>query len=128
MWQPAAELAPLWTLLRLTMLKCVWQVSCASRQGRGPYTFAAVAAAFVREVTTLIRQDWACVEGDVRTAAGVPPSWFRGREPIIPVAKFTREWCVGGVLAAVIVEPGGRRRMEVRLKPDRNIVLPAVED
>jgi hypothetical protein len=96
----------------------------AARMGKGQYTFAAVAGAFLAEITMLIRQDWACVEGDVRVAAGVPPSWFRGREPRISVARFVGDWCMGGVLAAVITEPGGRRRMEVRLKPDRAVQLP----
>lgn len=123
-WSPGPGLYPLWTLLRLTMLKCVWQVRGAARMGKGRYTFAAVAGAFIAEITTLIRQDWACVEGDVRVAAGVPPSWFRGREPRISVARFVGDWCVGGVLAAVITEPGDRRRMEVRLKPDRAVQLP----
>jgi hypothetical protein len=128
-WQPRQELYPLWTLLRLTMLKAVWKVRCAFVQGRGQYSAAAVAAVFVREVSALIRQDWACVEGDVRLVAGVPPSWFRGRETAVTEERFRRDWCVHtGVLAVIVQAPGGGRQLEIRLRPDWRVQLPGDDD
>jgi hypothetical protein len=99
-WKPPDDLAPLWGLLRLTMLKSVWSVRCTARRGsRETYTRSAVIAAFVREVRGLICQDWATVEGDVRTMAGVPPSWFKGRNPATTLEQFHGAWCTREVLA-----------------------------
>jgi hypothetical protein len=117
-WQPSQGLAPLWALLRLTMLKCVWSVRCIARRGsQGAFTRSAVVAAFVREIRGLICQDWATVEGDVRTMAGVPPSWFRGRDPTTTLAQFQEAWCVRGVLASVGLPPqqGNRYALAVSL-------------
>jgi hypothetical protein len=101
-WKPPEELAPLWGLLRLTLLKSLWSVRCVTRRGSAAgFTRSAVVAAFVREVRGLIRQDWATVEGDVRLMAGVPPSWFRGRDPTTTLAQFQVAWCARGVLAHV---------------------------
>jgi hypothetical protein len=111
------------------MLKAVWKVRCAFVQGRGQYSAAAVAAVFVREVSALIRQDWACVEGDVRLVAGVPPSWFRGRETAVTEERFQRDWCVHtGVLAVIVQAPGGGRQLEIRLRPDWRVQLPGDDD
>jgi hypothetical protein len=129
-WQPSRGLASLWALLRLTMLKCVWSVRCAARRGsQGAFTRSAVVAAFVREVRGLIRQDWATVEGDVRTMAGVPPSWFRGRDPTTTLEQFQAAWCVGGVLASVRLvspQPSPRYTLAVHLTvhsvPDQYVV------
>ena len=113
-WQPSAQLVSLWGLLRLTMLKSVWSVRCVARRGsRAGFTRSAVIAAFVREVRGLIWQDWATVEGDVRTMAGVPPSWFRGRDPTTTLAQFRVAWCVRGVLARVSPMAGS---------PDRHVL------
>jgi hypothetical protein len=72
----------------------------------------------VREVRGLIHQDWATVEGDVRTMAGVPPSWFRGRDPTTTLEQFREAWCVRGVLAGVTLvspEPSPRYALTVSL-------------
>lgn len=130
-WQPRAELVPLWELLRLTMLKSVWSVRCVARQGsRAGFTRSAAIAAFVREVRGLIRQDWATVEGDVRTMAGVPPSWFRGRDPTTTLAQFQEAWCVSGLLARVQPMAGAPHRhvlevgLSVRSVPGHYVVEP----
>ncbi len=117
-WKPPGRLVPLWELLRLTMLKSVWSVRCSARRGsRASFTRSAVISAFVREIRGLILQDWATVEGDVRTMAGVPPSWFRGRNPATTLPQFLEAWCVQGVLARVQPVAGapGRYRMEAVL-------------
>lgn len=115
-WAPSQGLLPLWTLLRLTMLRCVWVCRCRARhaEGMGP-TRAQVVGAFVREVRALILQDWACVVGDVRRMAGVPPSWFRGRDPGVSLEGFKREWCARGVLASVSIAADGRPVLTVHL-------------
>lgn len=106
-WKPPAALAPLWGLLRLTMLKSVWSVRCIARRASpAGFTRSAVIAAFVREVRGLIFQDWATVAGDVRLMAGVPPSWFRGRDPTTTLAQFQVAWCARGVLAQVVQQAG----------------------
>jgi hypothetical protein len=104
------------------MLKCVWSVRCVARKGsREAFTRSAVVAAFVREVRGLIYQDWATVEGDVRTMAGVPPSWFRGRDPTTTLEQFRDAWCVRGVLASVSlasIQPSPRYALAVNLTVD----------
>jgi hypothetical protein len=118
-WQPPSGLASLWTLLRLTLLKCIWAVRCATCKGQGlGYTRSAVVGAFVREVKALIWQDWARVVGDVRTMAGVPPSWFRGRDPTTTRAQFEKAWCAGGVLASVQQQQQGGLSLVVGLTVD----------
>ena len=103
-WQPPRPLAGLWALLRITMLKRIWLARCAADPaGAAPasFTTVAVVSGFVHEVRSLILQDWLRVEGDIRQLSGVCPSWFRGRDPALPVAKFTTWWCVNHVLASV---------------------------
>jgi hypothetical protein len=76
----------------------------------------------------LIYQDWAAVEGDVRTMAGVPPSWFRGRDPTTTLAQFQEAWCVRGVLASVSLPAGQGHRyalvvgLTVRPVPGQHVV------
>ena len=115
-WAPSQGLLPLWTLLRLTMLRCVWVSRCSAKQASGSgFSRANVVSAFVREIRGLILQDWACVEGDVRLMAGVPPSWFRGRAPEATLDGFTQEWCHRGVLASVMQAADGRPKLAVHL-------------
>ena len=115
-WAPSQGLLPLWTLLRLTMLRCVWVSRCSAKQASGSgFSRANVVSAFVREIRGLILQDWACVEGDVRLMAGVPPSWFRGRAPEATLDGFTQEWCHRGVLASVMQAADGRPKLTVHL-------------
>ncbi len=118
-WKPSHGLESLWAMLRLTMLKCVWSVRCvARRESQGAFTRSDVVGAFVREIRGQIQQDWATVEGDVRTMAGVPPSWFRGRDPTTTLEQFQEAWCVGGVLASVSLaapHPSPRYALTVHL-------------
>jgi hypothetical protein len=48
---------------------------------------------------------------------GVPPSWFRGRDPATTLAQFQQAWCVGGVLASVSLpaQQGARYVLAVSL-------------
>ena len=41
------------------------------------------------------------VTTDVRWSAGVPASWFRGRDPQMTLEEFKAKWCVGNVIASV---------------------------
>ena len=103
-WQPSQQLAGLWVVLRVTMLKRIWLARCAADPAgaaSAAYTTAAVVSGFVHEVRSLILQDWLRVEGDIRQLSGVCPSWFRGRDPALPAAKFTSWWCAHSVLASV---------------------------
>jgi hypothetical protein len=70
----------LWTVLRVAMLHSIWAVRCAAKHQQGVFTRQAVGAVFVREVRGMLLGDWARVQGDIRLMAGVPPSWFRGRD------------------------------------------------
>jgi len=85
------KLSSLWGLLRLTMLKRVWIGRCAAvAAGDGPSQAStpAIVCGFVHEIRSLMQQDWLRVEGDVRQLGGVCPSWFRGRDPSLPLQRF----------------------------------------
>jgi hypothetical protein len=114
-WQPPRSLQRLWSLLRLTMLRCVWVARCRSQQSIAAFSRAGVVGAFVREVRGLILQDWARVQGDVTAMAGVPPSWLRGRNPSLTQQQFEQAWCHRGVLALVASPHGGRPDLMLRL-------------
>jgi hypothetical protein len=112
-WTPSRGLESLWTLLRLTMLRCVWVARCS---GGTSFTRAGVIGAFVREIRGLILQDWARVQGDVGVIAHVHPAWLRGRNPHRTIQRFRAAWCRRQVLAAVVQEPGNRPTLQVRLR------------
>ena len=114
-WAPPPELTGLWGLLRLTMLQRIWWARSAHREGVVP-SAAALVHGFVAEVRALIRQDWLRVEGDVRQLGGVCPSWFRGRDPALPLPRFQAWWCVHDVLASVMPPlDGGPPRLLLKL-------------
>jgi hypothetical protein len=116
-WRPSKGLGGLWTVLRLTMLHSIWAVRCAARQQQGVYSREAVVSVFVREVRGLMLGEWARVQGDVRLTAGVPPSWFRGRDPSMALQAFKAGWAVAtGVLATVVVVPGGPAAMTLQMR------------
>lgn len=78
-WAPPQQLASLWGLLRLTLLKRIWIARCELvEHGNGASTCSAsgIVCAFVREIRALLQQDWLRVEGDVRQLGGVCPSFF----------------------------------------------------
>ena len=109
-WAPPQQLTSLWGLLRLTMLKRIWIARCElvehgnGATGSSPH---GIVCAFVREIRALLQQDWLRVEGDVRQLGGVCPSWFRGRDPSMPLNRFVSWWCVEEVLASVQPGVGG---------------------
>lgn len=120
-WRPSrspAGLHTLWTILRITMLKRVWLARQASVLGgdNTGFTAARVVAAFVAEVTALIRQDGLRVEGDIRQAGGVCPSWFRGRTAGLPKEDFKRRWCARSVLASLPEDAQGCPHPKVELR------------
>ena len=62
-----------------------------------------------------MQQDWLRVEGDVRQLGGVCPSWFRGRDPSLPLQRFQSWWCAEDVLASTQLVVGGQPRMVLKL-------------
>jgi hypothetical protein len=122
-WRPSpapAGLQPLWTILRITMLKRVWlaRQACVLGGDSAEFTAARVVAAFVAEIGTLIRQDGLRVKGDIRQAGGVCPSWFRGRTAGLPKEDFKRWWCVRSVLATMPEDAQGCPHPTVELRAD----------
>ena len=112
------KLSSLWNLLRLTMLKRIWIGRCAAvAAGDGPSQAStpAIVCAFIREIRSLMQQDWLRVEGDVRQLGGVCPSWFRGRDPSLPLQRFQSWWCAEDVLASTQLVVGGQARMVLKL-------------
>jgi len=117
-WAPPQQLSSLWNLLRLTMLKRIWLARCAAMEAEDGSCHAsppAIVCAFVREIRSLLQQDWLRVEGDVRQLAGVCPSWFRGRDPSFPLQRFQSWWCAEDVLASTQNIVGGRPRLIPKL-------------
>jgi hypothetical protein len=98
-WQPPAELQPLWTHLRLLMLESVWSVRCEC-SGQ-PYSSAQVVGRFLAVLQQQIRHDWARTHGDIRINSGVPLLWLRGRSPVMSSERFRAKWRGEGVLYAV---------------------------
>ena len=98
-FSPPRELQHLWTHLRLLMLESIWVVRCAA-QGQ-PYTAQQVIFRFVAALQQQLKQDWARTQGDIRVNSGVPLSWLRGRNPTLPMEKFTAKWRTAGVLYTV---------------------------
>ena len=117
-WAPPQQLSSPWNLLRLTMLKRIWIGRCAAvAAGDGPSQAStpAIVCAFIREIRSLMQQDWLRVEGDVRQLGGVCPSWFRGRDPSLPLQRFQSWWCAEDVLASTQLVVGGQPRMVLKL-------------
>ena len=117
-WAPPQQLSSLWNLLRLTMLKRIRIGRCAAvAAGDGPSQAStpAIVCAFIREIRSLMQQDWLRVEGDVRQLGGVCPSWFRGRDPSLPLQRFQSWWCAEDVLASTQLVVGGHPRMVLKL-------------
>ena len=117
-WAPPQQLSSLWNLLRLTMLKRIWLARCAAVATDADTSQAsttAIVCAFVQEIRSLLQQDWLRVEGDVRQLGGVCPSWFRGRDPSLPLQRFQSWWCVEEVLASTQAGVGGRPRLTLKV-------------
>jgi hypothetical protein len=100
------------------MLKCIWLARCAAMEAEDGSCHAsppAIVCAFVREIRSLLQQDWLRVEGDVRQLGGVCPSWFRGRDPSLPLQRFQSWWCAEDVLASTQTVVVGRPRLLPKL-------------
>ena len=100
------------------MLKRIWLARCAAlddADGSSHASTPAIVCAFVQEIRSLLQQDWLRVEGDVRQLGGVCPSWFRGRDPSLPLQRFQSWWCAEDVLATTQAGVGGRPRLIIRL-------------
>ena len=96
----------------------IWIGRCAAvAAGDGPSQAStpAIVCAFIREIRSLMQQDWLRVEGDVRQLGGVCPSWFRGRDPSLPLQRFQSWWCAEDVLASTQLAVGGQPRMVLKL-------------
>ena len=105
-------LRPLWTHLRLLLLKSLWCGRGDDARGRAPQTAASIQHHFLAELRQQVANDWQRTLHDIRWNAGVPASWFRGRSPELEIAEFKQLWCVGGVIAGVTATPAGAAAME----------------
>ena len=110
-----AHLLLTWTHTRLLLLQCIWDVRC-SAAGEAGHTAAAVVSCFVQRLQQQVSRDWRRVTTDIRWNAGVPASWFRGRDPQLSLEEFKRKWCVGGVVARVVEGQADSCEMEFRLR------------
>ena len=45
-----------------------------------------------------LKADWARTQGDIRLNSGVPLSWLKGCNPVLPQEKFAAKWRPEGVL------------------------------
>lgn len=104
--QPPAALLPLWTHLRLLMLQSIWDVKTDSNGQM--YSGSQVISRFVAALQQQLRQDWARTEGDIRVDSGVPLSWLRGRNPVLPPERFTAKWLGDGVIYTLAGGDGPR--------------------
>ena len=95
-WQPPAELQQLWTYMRLLMLESIWSVRC--RSNGKPYASRQVISKFLAALQQQLKHDWARTQGDIRINSGVPLSWLKGRNPVMPQHKFAARWQGSGVL------------------------------
>jgi hypothetical protein len=105
-WQPPPALQQLWTYLRLLLLESFWVVRCAS-EGR-PYSSAAVIHRFRAALQQQLTHDWMRSQGDIRLNSGVPMSWLRGRNPVLPPERFDAKWQQQGLLYTVAGGMGAR--------------------
>ena len=95
-WQPPAELQQLWTYMRLLMLESIWSVRC--RSNGKPYASRQVISRFLAALQQQLKHDWARTQGDIRINSGVPLSWLKGRNPVMPQHKFAARWQGSGGL------------------------------
>lgn len=103
-WAPADRaLWPLWTVLRLCVLRAIWVLRCARRAPNGPqFDPDAVIAAAACLLSQLIRLDWL----RVRRADGCPrvhvsTSSDAVTRPALTHTDFVARWCRRSVLAHV---------------------------
>jgi hypothetical protein len=101
----ANGLRPLWTHLRLLLLESLWCGRGDVAHGRPAQSAESIQHRFVAVLRQHVENDWHRTLHDIRWNAGVPASWFRGRSPGLAVEDFEHLWCLGGVIAAVSVDP-----------------------
>ena len=122
-WQPSAELRPLWTRLRLATLHALWCAAGKARQGSGPTSVRTIAASVVASCRQLMISHWFRV-GLHRAALGVCPQWLLSRDPSLSTPQFTDWWCARGVLCRVIVYAGSRPKMQILFSDTHPVPLP----
>jgi hypothetical protein len=114
--QVARDLRPLWTHLRLLLLESLWCGRGDVARGRAALSAVGVQQRFVAVLRQQVENDWQRTLHDIRWNAGVPASWFKGRSPELEVDDFEHLWCLGGVIAAVGVDPQtGAKALDFRL-------------
>jgi hypothetical protein len=112
----ADDLRPLWTHLRLLLLESLWVGRGDVARGRVAQSAASIQRRFVAVLRQHVDNDWRRTLHDIRWDAGVPASWFRGRNPELATEVFEHLWCLGGVLATVNADPHtGARTMAFNL-------------
>jgi hypothetical protein len=113
-WQPAAaQLRPLWSRLRITVLHAIWHVR-SNRHDCNGTSFAATAAAMaVSTMRKAIKRDWLRCTTDVRAMSDTYHHWFRGRDPSLDEREFEQLWGAGGLLCLLQPGAGGRSQQLV---------------
>lgn len=96
-WAPARDVAALWQHLRLLLLESLFLAQSAP--AAQPNAAKAVVSRFIAVLRRQVQADWQRVQADIRWRAGVPFTWFRGRDPNMDPDDFAKRWCVNGVIA-----------------------------
>lgn len=98
-WAPARSVAALWQHLRLLLLESLFLAQSAP--AAQPHAAKAVVSRFIAVLRRQVEADWQRVQADIRWRAGVPFTWFRGRDPNLDLDDFAKRWCVNGVIATI---------------------------
>ena len=88
------------------MLQSIWDARCDS-QGH-QCSGSQVISRFVAVLQQQLQQDWAHAQDDIRVDSGVPMSWLRGRNPELPMERFTAKWGEDGVIYTLAGDNGPR--------------------
>ena len=88
------------------MLQSIWDVKTVSQDQH--YDGSRVVSRFLVALQQQVQQDWARTQADIRVDSGVPLSWLRGRNPVLPPERFTAKWLGDGVIYTLAGGDGPR--------------------
>jgi hypothetical protein len=115
--QPDDYASRTWTFMRATLLSTAWEWRCRRDACGVQFTAGQVISACIAVVERQVRADWQRVVSDVVLVAGTSRSWFRGRDPTIPLVEFEARWCRNAVVARVrpAANASSKPQLEFRL-------------